>query len=446
MRPGTTVARAGTALRLLVTCTLLSGLLGAAALGSTRDTPVPAAAVDPACAPRWTAAWHAAVQPAAAEPPLTGRTLRMVVQPQVTGSQVRVRLSNAHGGTPMTVGTASAGRSDGAAGVVPGTLAQLSFGGRPDVVLAPGAEVVSDPAPLVTAPGSPVAVSLFLPVAPDVLTEHEVALRTSYLSDPGDAALDAAGTAYGTPVGSWLVLTGLEVLAPRPVNTVVAVGDSITDGIGSLSDTDERWSDALSRRLAAAGGGAVMSVLNAGISANRLVPGAAPDDPPGAGPRGGDAPLARFDRDVVAAGASDVVLHIGTNDVAAGRSAAEIVDAMVAYTDRARAAGVRVVLTTITPSDSGAHGSRAAVRTREVVNVWVRAQGRAHADAVADFAAAVADAADPARLAPAFDSGDGLHLSAAGYRALAAAVDPAVLTGSPCLAGDPPARILVAGP
>lgn len=39
----------------------------------------------------------------------------------------------------MTVGIASAGRSDGAAGVVPGTLAQLSFAGRPDVVLAPGA-------------------------------------------------------------------------------------------------------------------------------------------------------------------------------------------------------------------------------------------------------------------------------------------------------------------
>lgn len=446
MRASTTVARIGAALRLLVTCTLLSCLLGAAALTGAQRAPVPAAAVDPTCAPRWAAAWHAAAQPAAADRPVAGRTLRMVVQPQVTGSQVRVRLSNAYGGTPMTVGTASAGRSDGAAGVVPGTLAQLSFAGRPDAVLAPGAEVLSDPAPLVTVPGSPVAVSLFLAVAPDVLTEHDVALETSYLSGPGDVALDAAGTAYGTPVGSWLVLTGLEVLAPRPVNAVVAVGDSITDGVGSPTGTDERWSDALSRRLTAAGGAAVMSVLNAGISANRLVPGPAPEDRRGAGPRGGDAPLARFGRDVVAAAASDVVLHVGTNDIAAGRSAREIVDGMVAYAARARAAGVRVVLTTITPSSSGAHGTPAAVRTREVVNAWVRAQGRAHAAAVADFADAVADPADPTRLAPALDSGDGLHLSAAGYRALAGAVDPATLTGSPCLAGDPPARVLVAGP
>jgi lysophospholipase L1-like esterase len=69
---------------------------------------------------------------------------------------------------------------------------------------------------------------------------------------------------------------------------------------------------------------------------------------------------------------------------------------------------------------------------REAVNAWVRGHGREHADGVFDFAAAVADPAHPTRLRPAYDSGDGLHLSPAGYRALAAAVDPALLTGSPC--------------
>jgi lysophospholipase L1-like esterase len=432
-------ARVGGALRLLVACTALACLLGAAALtGAQDDAVAPAALRDPACGPSWAAAWHAAVQPARAAPDVAGRTLRMVVRPQVAGTQVRVRLSNAYGGTPMHVGTASVGRSDGAAGVVPGTLAQLSFAGRPDVVLAPGAEVLSDPAPVVAEPGSPLAVGLFLPVAPDVLTAHEVALETSYVSGAGDAALDPAGTAFGTPVGSWLVLSGLEVLAPRPVNAVVAVGDSITDGVGSPSGADQRWSDALSRRLARSGGGTAMAVLNAGISANQLVAGDAPVR--------GDAPLARFDRDVIASGATDVVLHIGTNDVAAGRAPGEIVAGLVAFAERARAAGTRLVLTTITPSRTGPHGTPAAVATREAVNTWVREHGPAHADAVADFAAAVADPADPARLAPQYDSGDGLHLSAAGYRALAAAVDPARLTGSPCLAGGPPARVLVSAP
>jgi lysophospholipase L1-like esterase len=104
-----------------------------------------------------------------------------------------------------------------------------------------------------------------------------------------------------------------------------------------------------------------------------------------------------------------------------------------------------VFLTTITPSVTGAHGTPAAVATRDTVNTWVRAHGREHADGVFDFAAVVADPAQPSRLAPPFDSGDGLHLSAAGYRALAGAVDAAALTGSPCLADTSPARVVVSG-
>ncbi len=380
------------------------------------------------CEPAWVGAWHAAAEPAPTDPALAGRTLRMIVVPQATGSQVRVRVSNAYGTTPMTLGSVSVAWSDGAAGLVPDTLRPVAFAGHPDVVVAPGTEAVSDPVSVVAQAGRPLAVSMFLPVAPDVLTRHEVALQTSYLSVPGDASLVDDGAAFDTPVGSWMVLTGVDVLAPRPVNTVVAVGDSITDGVGARAG--ERWPDALARRLTATGGTAAMSVLNAGISRNQLL--------------AGDAPLTRFDRDVT--GASDVVLHIGTNDIAAGRGADEIIDGLVAFARHARAAGVRVVLTTITPSATGAHGTPAARATRDAVNAWVRVHGREHADGVADFAAAVHDPRDPTRLAAAFDSGDGLHLSAAGYRALADALDPGLLTGSPCLADQSPARVLVSGP
>jgi lysophospholipase L1-like esterase len=118
---------------------------------------------------------------------------------------------------------------------------------------------------------------------------------------------------------------------------------------------------------------------------------------------------------------------------------------MVRFAERARAAGTRVVLTTITPSAAGEHGTPAAVAVRDAVNAWVLAHGAEHADGVADFGAAVADPAQPSHLAPGYDSGDGLHLSAAGYRALADALDPALLTGSPCLDGSP-SRVLVSGP
>lgn len=422
-------------LRVLVVGTGLVGLLGTAAPTGVEPGPDPVVVAQDGCAPRWATAWHAAEQPGPDVAAFAGRTLRMIVSPQVTGSLVRIRVANTHGGTPLRIGAASVGWSRGGAEVVAGTLAAVGFAGRPDAVVAPGADLLSDAVPLVAQAGRPLAVSLHLAEVPAVLTGHAVALETSYLSGPGDAALDRDGSAFGTPVGSWAVLTGVEVLAPRPVNAVVAVGDSITDGVGSAPGAAERWPDALGRRLTAAGGPATMAVLNAGISANRLVDGVV-----------GDAPLARFDRDVVRSGATDVVLHIGTNDVAAGRTADEIVAGLVAFADRARAAGTRVVLTTITPASGGPHGAPGAVAVREAVNAWVRTQGAGHADGVADFAAAVADPADPTRLAPAHDAGDGLHLSAAGYRALADAVDPALLTGSPCLADPTRARVRVSGP
>jgi hypothetical protein len=102
---------------------------------------------------------------------------------------------------------------------------------------------------------------------------------------------------------------------------------------------------------------------------------------------------------------------------------------------------MRVFLTTITPSDAGPRGTVQAVAARDAVNRWVREQGAEHADGVFDFDAAVADPDRPGRLLDRYDSGDGLHLSEAGYRALADAVDVTRLSGSPCLGDRSPARI-----
>jgi lysophospholipase L1-like esterase len=408
----------------------LTGSIGLAV--ATNESYLPVTTPAGACRSTWVTGWEAAAQPGPAQPGLGGATVRMVVHPQVTGSEVRLGLSNAYGATPLAVGAVTAARSDGAAGLVLGTAQPVPFGGQQTVVIPAGGEVVSDAVPLVAEAGSPLAVSLFLPVVPQVITQHW-AMQAAYLSGSGDATFGDA-TMYGAQTPSSVVLTGIDVRTPRPVNSVVAVGDSITDGMGAAAG--ESWPDVLGARLVEAGGATTMAVLGAGISGNRLLS--------DGGPQQGDVPLARFDRDVTAAGgATDVVLHIGTNDIAAGRSAADIAAGLQKFAERARAAGKRVFLTTVTPSEAGSHGTPAAVAARQELNTWVREHGAAYADGVFDFAAAVADPARPTRLAPAFDAGDGLHLSAAGYRALAAAVDPALLTGSPCLAGNPPARVLV---
>lgn len=388
------------------------------------------------CAPRWVTGWHASAQPGSADPALAGATLRMIVRPKVMGTEVRVRLSNAYGAAPLVIGTVSAARSAGTAALEAGTTRRVAFDGMSSVVIPPGEEVLSDPVPVVAEAGKPLAVSMYLPVRPDVVTQHALALQTSYVARAGDVALDERATAFDTPLYSWLVLTGVDVLAPRPVNAVVAVGDSITDGMGSRLDADQRWSDALSGRLARAGGGAGMAVLNGGISSNRLL---------ADGTRiGGDSPFTRLGRDVRAVqNVTDVVLHAGTNDIADGSTAEEIVAGLQAFAARVHAAGKRVFLTTIAPSEAREHGTPTALAARAAVNAWVRAHGREHADGVFDFAAAVADPARPTRLQPAFDAGDGLHLSAAGNEAIANAVDIRQLTGSPCLADTSPVRVAV---
>ena len=58
---------------------------------------------------------------------------------------------------------------------------------------------------------------------------------------------------------------------------------------------------------------------------------------------------------------------------------------------------------------------------RQAVNAWIRTSGAF--DAVIDFDAVVRDPADPVRLLPAYNSGDGVHPNDAGYEAMANSID-----------------------
>jgi hypothetical protein len=68
---------------------------------------------------------------------------------------------------------------------------------------------------------------------------------------------------------------------------------------------------------------------------------------------------------------------------------------------------------------------------RQTVNNWIRA-GSSGADGVVDFDGALRNPASPSALLPAYDSGDHVHPSNAGYKAMAEAVDPALIRGVNC--------------
>jgi lysophospholipase L1-like esterase len=433
----------------VVLLSLLIALAGPASCAPAAGEP----AQHPRCTGRhWVGAWAAAPSNAGhgdgipGTRPLAAQTVRMVVRPTLDGRRVRVRLSHRHGDRPALIGQATVALREEAATAVAGTVRTLTFGGRQEVTIGPGRDVTSDPVRLRVRSGRDLLVSLHVPEVVESPTEHFVTNQTGYLapSGSGNRAADEAGSAFvqqtrhAFSVG-WYFLTGVDVLAPRRTGAVVAFGDSITDGFqvaGSgpfedpeVIDRNARYPDFLAARLRRAG--VAQSVLNSGISGNRVLADADTPWPYG------DSALTRFGADAVRLpGVTDVIVMEGLNDLGNDDAlpARELVAGLRTLVRRAQRAGLTVHLGTLPPTggarDGEGHGSEATARRRQAVNRWIRTSGVA--DSVVDFDRALRDPADPSRLRPAYDSGDHLHPSTAGYRAMARAVPLERLTGTGC--------------
>jgi len=378
----------------------------------------------------WVSTWIAAPQPPlpSALDHYRAQSLRLIVHVSVGGSQVRIRLSNLYGNVPLTIGAAHiAGRTSGA-DIDPALDRALTFGGRTSIVVPAHAMVLSDPARLAVPALADLSVSLYLPKSVAATTVHILAQQTGYVSQPGDATA-AAHFPVARRIDMWPFLTGVDVVAAPPTFAVVAFGDSTVDGDGSTTDTNRRWPDVLAVRLQQAGQN--VAVLNAGLIGNRLLHGS-----PGGSTFGaalGEAGLARFSRDALdQAGAKVVIVRIGSNDLGFLHGLAppgESVDAndlIVGYrrlVTLAHQHGLGIIGTTIPPFENATipgYSTPAKDVIRQQVNAWIRHGGGF--DAVLDFDQILHDPSHPARLLPAYDSGDHLHPNDAGYRAVASAL------------------------
>ncbi len=388
-------------------------------------------------AERWTGTWAAAEvgrpetppppqPPAPGQPPpsapapfvqFQNQTLRQIVRTSIGGSRVRMVLSNRFGTAPLAVGAAHIALRGTGASVVAGSDRALAFSGETAVTIPPGALVLSDPVDLEVPPLADLAVDLFLPGqtdTPSPLTMHVGALQTSYVSGPGNYA-GATAFPQAATVPSWFLVARVEVLTSA--GTVVAFGDSITDGARSTRDTNHRYPDQLARRLNEAG--RRFAVLNAGIGGNRLLSDAAYSS--------GQNALARFERDVLAQpGVTHVIVLEGINDIGNALrdpvpSAADLIAAHRQMIDRAHERGIKMLGATLTPFKGASRYTPEGEAKRSALNEWIRAGGAY--DGVVDFDAATRDPADPLRFNPEFDSGDHLHPNDAGYTAMGNAVN-----------------------
>lgn len=409
-------------------CGLVAALLAALTIAAA----MPGETSAQSNAERWVGAWGASpcrVLPGdQAVADVAGRTLRQIVHLSAGGDAVRVRLSNVDSSAPLIIGTASLGIQSVHKQIELGTTRPLTFGGKSAVRIPGGQSILSDPVTLRVAAFTNLAVSLYFPEGAKSPTIHSTALQSSWLSEPGDFAADR-DMATLRSLRTWSTITAVEVASNEAVGTIVAFGDSITDGAGSTSDTNRRWPDYLARRLQRARDMPRYAVVNAGIGGNRVL-----NTLPGLGVSA----VARFQRDALdVAGVTHVIVLEGINDIGIPNmgafarnqvvSADEIIAGHRRLIEMAHARGVKMIGATLLPFEEATYYSEEGEAKRQAVNEWIRTGDEY--EAVIDFEAAVRDPKRAKRLRADFTA-DFLHPNDAGYEAMAKSIDLAIFESS----------------
>ncbi len=411
------------------------GLLGALALLLLVATIAVFVSSRPAAAARrggWVTSWSASPQTALpgtiAAAGFDDQTIREIIFSSVGGDPIRLELTNAFGTSALRIGHVTVALAGLGASVVPGTIHPVTFGGSPSVRIPAGEQVLSDPVGIQVPALQDLAVSVYLPGRTGRATLHTDAQQVNWVSAAGDHAAEAGSGAFTAAIPSWYYVSGLLVRSPGAAGTVVAFGDSITDGVQSTIGGNDRWPNDLARRLDGLAGPA-LAVADEGIGGNRVLTGSRCC---------GASALARFARDALdRPGVRDIIVLEGINDIgfSAGPpsgtevSAAQIIAGYEQLIARAQARGLRIFGATLPPFQGAGYYTPAGEATREAVNTWIRTSGAF--DGVVDFDTVMRDPADPLRLNPAYDSGDHLHPDDAGYQAMADAVNLQMLLPPP---------------
>jgi lysophospholipase L1-like esterase len=346
---------------------------------------------------------------------LTNATLRQNVYVSIGGGTLRLRMSNQYGNAPVTMNSVHVAVSTGASSIDTSTDTAVSFSGSASLTLAAGASAMSDPFTFTLAPLATVAITIAFGTAPPStmqgLTGHPGSRTTSYLQS--GSMVSAATLPSAMTTAHWYYIEGIDVMAPASAGAIVTLGDSLTDGRGSDTDMNDRWPDDLNRRLQMGTATPPVAVLNAGIGGNAVVSG-------GLGPTAAQ----RFPTDVLGqSSARWLIVFEGVNDIGAAGTptiASNLITAFGSFITQAHAQGMKAYGIPITPFGGSMYDSAGSQAARTTVNDWIRTSGQY--DAVIDLESVVADPANPTNLLATYDSGDHLHLNAAGYQAMATAI------------------------
>jgi lysophospholipase L1-like esterase len=366
----------------------------------------------------WVGGWGSAQ--AAGGNGVINQTIRMVVHLTAPGSGVRVRLSNFYGVNPLPIGAVSVAVQAGGATAAPGSSHAVTFNGSRTTTVPAGRDLSSDPVAMTVTAEQNLLVSVYYSGNAGASGWHYDARDVTYYSQSGNFADDQSAANYPASDNSWYYVDGVDVQSSTATGTLVAFGDSITDGANSSLSTNSRWPNVLARRLAAQAAGPKLGVVNSGIGGNRVLT--------DTNSQYGSSALHRFAHDALGrAGVKGVILLEGINDIGTGigphgaLTAQDLIDGYQTLIQQAHAAGVKIYGATILPYQGAGYYTAGGEQIRQTVNSWIRTGGAY--DAVFDLDAAMRSGSNPLALNPAYDGGDHLHPNDAGYQAMANAID-----------------------
>ena len=343
------------------------------------------------------------------EPGLTENTLRQIVRVSIGGGVVRLRFSNAFSKSPVELKSVAIAQSLEGGSVDVSTQKALKFNNNPGIIMAPGGEAFSDPVKFNLKPGSRLAVTIhFGKTSPDV-TGHPGSRTTSFILSGNN--ISSSGFAGAVKTDHWYVIQGIDVQGNKNSKTIAVLGNSITDGRGSGTNKQNRWTDILSARLLENPDTKNTGVLNLGIGGNCVVRG-------GLGPTA----LERFDRDILSqSNVRWLIILEGINDIGSAKTqeeadkiAAELIAAYDEMINKAHAKGILVYGATMLPFAGSFYDTPYRQTARDTVNEWIR--NSRQFDAVIDFDKIMRNPDDVKTILTDMHDGDFLHPNQAGYR------------------------------
>jgi lysophospholipase L1-like esterase len=292
----------------------------------------------------------------------------------------------------------------------------LAFSGAASVTVAQGKEVWSDPITFTVANQGNVSITTAFGSVPSAVVGHSGSRTTSYIQS-NSSNVSAASMTSAQTTDHWYYISGIDTMADAAAVGVVAIGDSITDGRGTDTNKNNRWTDDLAARLQANSATAMVSMMNQGIGATNLVG------------TSGTAAQARFARDVLGqSGVRYAIVFDGVNDIGSGATFASMKAAYDDLISRAHAKGLLIYGATILPFGGNAYYTTAHESVRQQVNAYIKSGAF---DGYLDFDAALTDGGNPPKLQTVYATWaqmDWLHPGPAGYQKMGDSVNLAMFT------------------